>query len=142
MKKLVLLTAAVILFAQVNDQYLNYTNKLVNYQIKLNGIEKITPPFEVESNNVVFKNNKTKKIVRKIIKVDLVSILDKKAYIVLKEYLGSQLISVKKRWVKVGDKIDKCVVSGITLDKIIIRCKDRKIVKNLNKKIPFFKESK
>ncbi|QCI28761.1 hypothetical protein [Caminibacter pacificus] len=142
MKKLVLFATAVLLFAQVNDQYLNYTNKLVNYQIKLKNIEKITPPFEIYRNEVVYKNNKTKKIIRRVIKVDLVSIFDNKAYVVLKEYLGSQLVSVKKKWVKVGDKIDKCVVSNITIDKLVIRCKDRKIVKSLNKKIPFFKESK
>ncbi|WP_456488725.1 hypothetical protein [Caminibacter pacificus] len=141
MKKLVIVTAFVALYAQVNDQYLSYTNKLVNYQIKLKNIEKITPPFEIYKNEVVFKN-KTKKVIRRVIKVDLVSIFDRKAYIVLKEYLGSQLVSVKKKWVKPGDKIDKCVVSQITIDKMVIRCQNRKIVKSLNKKIPFFKESK
>ncbi|NPA87282.1 MAG: hypothetical protein GXO01_01120 [Epsilonproteobacteria bacterium] len=141
MKKLILITAAVIAFGQVNDQYLNYTNKLVNYQIKLKDVGKITPPFEFATNDVVIKN-KEKKVIRKIIKVDLNSIFNGRAYVTLKEYLGTQLVSVKRRWVKVGDKIDKCVVSAITTDSLIIKCSGRKIVKSLNKKIPFFKEQK
>jgi len=142
MRKLVALFIVVFALAQINDQYLNYTNKLVNYQIKLKDVGKITPPFEIATNNDVILKNKEKKVVRKIIKVDLNSIFNSRAYITLKEYLGSQLVSVKRKWVKVGDKIDKCVVSSITTDTLIIKCSGRKIVKTLNKKIPFFKEQK
>jgi len=141
MKKLIVILIGIFAFAQINDQYLNYTNKLVNYQIKLKNVEKISPPFELVPNQFVLKN-KEKKVIRKVIKVELISIFNNKAYVVLKEYLGSQLVSVKRRWVKIGDKIDKCKVANITTDTLIIRCKDRKIVKSLNKKIPFFKEQK
>jgi len=139
MKKLILFVG-VFLFAQINDQYLNYTNKLVNYQIRLKDIGKIVPPFELPKNDVVMNKNKEKKVIRKIIKVELISIFNGKAYVTLKEYLGTQLVGVTKKWVKVGDKIDKCVVSAITTDSMIIKCQNRKIVKSLNKKIPFFKE--
>jgi len=132
---------AVLLAAQVNDQYLEYTNKLVNYQIKLNNVGQIVPPFELPRNDVVFKNRE-KKVIRKVIKVELVSIFNGRAFVILKEYLGSQLVNIRKRWVKPGDKIDKCVVGSIKEDSIVIKCQKRRIVKSLNKKIPFFKEQK
>ena len=141
MKKLIFLLMVISCFAQVNDQYLEYTNKLVNYQIKLQNVEKIIPPFELPRNDVIIKN-KEKKVIRKIIKVELISIFNGRAYVTLKEYLGSQLVNVRKKWVKVGDKIDKCIVKSITIDSMIIKCQNRKIVKTLNKKIPFFKEQK
>ncbi len=141
MKKIVIvLTAALILFAQ-DDKYLMYVNKLVNYHFELRSITDKQIPFEIK-----VEHNKTNVAVEKIlvrrIKVELLSIFNNMAHVKIKEYLGDQLIKQESKWVKKGDKIYDCKIVKITLTKVVLKCKDRVLIKTLNKKIPGFKEIK
>jgi hypothetical protein len=126
----------VFVFAQ-QDIYLQYVNKLVNYNFELNDKETKRAPFEEK----VIKA-KIQKTLTKTIKIHLLSIFDKKAYLKIDEYLGDQLIKKWKKWVKVGDKIYKCRVSKITFNTVIIKCPRKTLVKTINQKIPGFKEIK
>jgi hypothetical protein len=141
MKKLLfILGITLLLFAQ-DDKYLTYVNKLVNYNFELRNVEDRKAPFEIKITPKNTKQNIQKILVKKV-KIELLSIFDKQAYIKIDEYLGDQLLKTQKKWVKIGDKIYKCKVEQITLDKVIFKCKNKKLVKSLNKKIPGFKESK
>jgi hypothetical protein len=142
MKKIIFLIISVFLFA-VDEEYLDITNKLVNYQIKLENIANINPPFEIKRAPILnFAPKEEKRVVRKIIKIDLISIFNNKAYVLIREFLGEQLVKSTKKWLRVGDKIGKCRVKKITNDKLYLACPNKMLIKSLNKKIPFFKESK
>ncbi len=135
----ILIICSTILALDV-DKYLNYTNQLINYQFELKGFDKIKEPFEPTINIINGKKIKNIKTLIKTIKVELLSIFDNRAYVNIKEYLGEQLIKNYRKWVKPGDKIGNCVVSSITFDKMILKCKDKTLVKTLYKKIPNIKE--
>ena len=143
MKKIVMILISAlfsVVTASEIDKYLNYSNQLLNYQFELKGFNTITAPFEPELKIVNGKRVKSVKTLIKTIKVDLLSIFDKRAYVLIKEYLGDQLVKRYRKWIKTGDKIGSCKVSVITFDKIVLKCKDKKLVKTLYKKIPNIKE--
>ncbi len=143
MKKIVLIVTFglfAILGASDIDKYLSYSNQLLNYQFELKDFNKITAPFELEVKVVNGKKVKTVKTLIKTIKVDLLSIFDNRAYVLIKEYLGDQLVKKYRKWIKVSEKIGSCKVSKVTFDKLILKCKDRVLTKTLYKKIPNIKE--
>jgi hypothetical protein len=140
MKKIVLLAIIIGFIFAKDDKYLIFVNKLVNYNFELEKLKKIKAPFEVKVS--IKEKQNTQKVLVKKIKIDLIAIFNNKAYIKLSEFLGDQLIKTKKEWVKIGDKIYKCKVTKIMEDKVIFNCKDKKLVKSLNKKIPGLKELK
>jgi len=138
MKKLIVLLVTVFIYAQ-NDIYLEYVNKLVNYNFVLKNVEDKNSPFEI-------KNKKTfpiYKSLEKRIKIDLLNIFDNSAYVKIIYYIGDQIIKTEKKWIKKGYKIGECKVVKITLDTLKLKCKNnRKIIKTLNKKIIKIKEGK
>ncbi|QCT94278.1 hypothetical protein FE773_03510 [Caminibacter mediatlanticus TB-2] len=140
MKKFIILgTLNLFLFAQ-NDIYLEYVNKLVNYNFVLKNIENKNAPFEIkEKQNKVF--NQFQKLEKKI-KVKLINIFDNQAYVKIIHYLGDQITKVEKKWIKVGDKIGTCKVDRITFDSLILKCKHKTITKTVNKKIINIKEER
>ncbi len=143
MKKTVILLVSAIfslLIASEIDKYLNYSNQLLNYQFELKGFNTITAPFEPEVKIVNGKQVKNVKTLVKTIKVDLLSVFEKRAYVLIKEYLGDQLVKKYKKWIKVGDKIGSCKVTAVAFDKIVLKCKNKKLIKTLYKKIPNIKE--
>ena len=143
MKKIVIVLISAffsIVVANEIDKYLNYSNQLLNYQFELKDFNKITSPFEPDVNIINGKRVKSAKTLIKSIKVDLLSIFDKRAYVLIKEYLGDQLVKRYRKWIKTGDKIGNCKVSVITFDKMILECNNKKLVKSLYKKIPNIKE--
>jgi hypothetical protein len=145
MKKLSLLIIGIFLFANSQkDVYLDYTNKIINYNFKIENLNKIKPPFynPVLQKNV-YKNEKLpKKAVKKVVKIDLLSILDKKAYIKLSEFIGGKLVKVNKKWVKRGDVVYGCKLIKLTDSDAVFKCKNKKLYKSLNQKIPLLRNSK
>ncbi len=144
MKKVILI---VLLFIGISyskdiDQYLNYANQLLNYQFNLNGFNKIKAPFEPEIKIIKINGKKMKnsKILIKTYKVNLLAIFNDKAYVLIKVYIGDQLVEKYKKWIKVGDIIGNCKVYSISFPKIILKCKKRLLIKTLYKKIPGIKE--
>jgi hypothetical protein len=141
MKKLIIFLGIVFLFAQ-DDKYLMYVNKLVNYHFDLKNITDKEAPFEIKIKKTSSSNVTIEKVLVKRIKIDLLSIFNNSAHIKIEEYLGDQLIKSETKWVKEGDKIYECRVAKITLTKVVLKCKNKVLVKTLNKKIPGFKEIK
>jgi hypothetical protein len=141
MRKIILIISFFAFLYAQDDKYLAYVNRLVNYNFELKNLENVKTPFEIKTLSKTSKQNIQKILVKKI-KIELISILDNQAYFKIDEFLGEQLIKTEKKWVKKGDKIYNCKVETITLNKVILRCKDKKLVKTLDKKIPGFKESK
>jgi len=133
MRRLLLILSIVLsLRAETLTQtYLDYTNKLVNYNLMLENFDKVHSPFEKDY-IIVKKKVKAKKLV-KIININLLSIFNKKAYVLIQVYVGNQLIKSYKKWLKIGDKIDTCKLTKVTFTKIIFKCKDKKLVKTANK---------
>lgn len=125
---------------KVQDQYLNYTNKIINYYFKLD-LDNIKSPFY---------NSQSKKIVshiksienKEIIKIDLISILNNQAYIKIKKYLGDKLITINKKWIKLNQKIYKCKLVKLTNIKAIFKCRNKILIKSINKKLLFQKENR
>jgi len=133
MKKVILIFTLFLIINADNttNQYLEYTNKLVNYNLLLKNFDKVHSPFEKDY-IIVKKKVKAKKLV-KIIHINLLSIFNKKAYVLIQVYVGNQLIKSYKKWLKIGDKIDTCKLTKVTFTKIIFKCKDKKLVKTVNK---------
>ncbi len=142
MKKIIFLFFMLIgiIFAKDIDRYLNYTNQLLNYQFNLNGFNNIKAPFEPEIHIINGKRIKNAKILLKTINVNLLAVFNNKAYVLIKEYLGDQLIKKYRKWIKIGDKIGDCKVSSIYFQKIVLKCNNKILVKTLYKKIPGIKE--
>ena len=142
MKKIIILTIILInIFAsEITDKYLGYTNKLVYYGFDLNGINEIHTPCEPIKTFFLIKRKKT---YVKSINVKLLSIFNNQAYFLIREYLGDQLIKEYKKWFKINNKIGDCKINKITFSKVILKCKNNKLlIKTLNKKILRIKESK
>jgi len=138
MKKLIIFMLMIFIYAQ-NDIYLEYVNKLVNYNFVLKNVENKNAPFEVKNKK---KFPKYKRLERKI-KVDLINIFNNSAYVKITYYLGDQITKIEKKWIKRGYKLGDCKVVNITLDTLKLKCKNnRKIIKTLNKKIIKIKEEK
>ena len=141
MKKLIFIFLAVLLFAADKNEYLEMTNKLMNYHLKLDGVVTIKSPFEYKQPAAQDTQAPVQQYTaRKIIKIEVVSIFDRKAYILIEKYLGTQLVSKTKKWVKPGDKIEECKILNVTDSKVTIRCKGKTLVKSVNIKNPFSKE--
>jgi len=129
-----------LLFGAGINKYLNYSNYIFNYHFKLKNFNKIKEPFEsMQLQTINGKVNPNSKL-NKIIKVKLLSIFNKKAYVYIQEYLGDKLINSYKKWINKGDKIGECKVSLITFEKVILKCKNKTLVKTLYTKIPKIKE--
>ncbi|WP_024790024.1 hypothetical protein [Lebetimonas sp. JH292] len=132
MKKILLLTIAVLAFAS-KQEYLEYTNKLVTYNFKLNNIDKIKSPF-FKPKKLLFMNKKINKNVKKIVHITLLSLLNNSAFIKIEEFMGDEKIKEYKKWVKKNSKVENCNVENICSDKIILNCNNKKLVKRLNEK--------
>ena len=137
MKKLIIFLVIVFIYAQ-NDIYLDYVNKLVNYNFVLKNVEGKNAPFEIKNKKTFLKYKK----LEKKIKIDLLNIFNNSAYVKIIYYLGDQITRVQKKWIKKGYKIGSCKVTNITLDVLKLRCNNRIIIKTLNKKIIKIKEEK
>jgi hypothetical protein len=130
MKKSILFIS-VMLFASINDKYLDYTNKLVTYNFELKNIDKISSPFfKVEKLTFIKVKN-----VKHFIHISLLSIFNDLAYMKVEEFKGEKLINSYKKWVKRGDKIEQCKVKSVKIGKIILKCNNKILVKKLNKKL-------
>jgi len=143
MKKLIIVFGIIVSFLysdSVTQKYLEYTNKIVNYNFDLKHFEDIHPPFEPVVKIVNGKEVKNNKVLVKTIKIHLLSIFNNQAHFLINVYLGDQLIKSYTKWVKVGSRISKCIIRKITLDKVILKCKNKILIKTLNKKIPGIKE--
>jgi len=142
MKKILIIFSLFLIIKadSVTNQYLEYTNKLVNYNLLLRNFDKIHSPFEKDY-IIVKKKVKAKKLV-KIIHINLLSVFNKKAYVLIQVYLGNQLIKSYKKWLKIGDKIDTCKLTKVEFSKIIFKCKNKKLIKTLNVKNLNIKEKR
>lgn len=131
------------IYAKDINKYLNFTNQLINYHITLNNFNKIKSPFELNTPKII--NGKKVKNIKgfaKIVRVKLLSTFDKRAYVLIKVYVGDQLIKQYRKWVKIGDKIENCKVSSVYFQKLILKCNNKTLIKTLYKKIPGIKEIK
>jgi len=141
MKKILLLFIGIFLFAK-SDIYLDYVNKLVNYGFELKNLKTDKAPFEIKiDKNIKYKNSVERTLVKKI-KIELLSIFNNQVYLKIDEYLGDQLIKTQKKWLKKSDRIYNCKIIKISLEKVILKCGKKILIKSLNKKIPGFKETR
>ena len=148
MKKIVILLVALILWAQnqkgkEKDIYLEYTNKVINYEFELENIDKIKSPFYV----VIKRSTQGKKVkkgaaavVKKRIVLTLLSIFGNRAFIKTEEYLGEQLVKRQKKWIKLHDKIYNCVLNKLTNTDAYFKCANKTLHKTLNQKIPMLRD--
>jgi hypothetical protein len=149
MKKLmIVLGTAALLFSEnvktEQDLYLNYANKVINYEFTLKGLDKIKSPFYVKKIKKVYKsrNQYIKQNVQKVIKLELMSIFDNRAYIKIEEFLGEKLVSTNKKWIKKGDKVFGCKLVKLTETNAVFKCKNKTLNKTLNAKLPMLRDSK
>ena len=145
MKKTVLIIMVFVInlcAAGVTKIYLDYANKLVYYGFNLDGFDKIHAPFEPVIKIVNGKKIKETKTLLKSINITLLTVFNNQAYVLIKEYVGDQLIKSYKKWVAINDNIGDCKVAKIKLSKVVLKCKNQTLVKTLNKKIPGIKETK
>jgi len=141
MKKIVVFFS-IILFMNasiVTQKYLDYTNKLVNYSLLLENFDKIRSPLEKDL--IVKKKEKAKKLI-KIIRIDLLAVFNNKAYVLIREFVGDQLINSYRKWLKIGDFINNCRLVKIEFSKIEFNCQGKKLIKTLNSKNLNIKEQK
>jgi len=147
MKKALIITGFCIglLFGANNqkDIYLEYTNKIINYEFNLKHLNDIKSPFyeEVRVDTGTKTSNKSVSAKKRVM-ITLISIFEKKAYIRIDEYLGEQLISVYKKWIGINDKIYDCKLVKLTDTDAVFKCKDKTLYKTINKKIPTLRDSK
>jgi len=136
MKKILLLTISMVLFASVKSEYLGYTNKLLNYNFKLSKFSNITSPFFKKKQRIMYANSQfAVQEVKKTIHISLISILNYSAFINVETFIGEEKVKEYKKWVKVNMKVGNCIVKHIYLDKIILKCDNKIKVKKLNKKL-------
>jgi len=139
MKKIIVIVGIIVSFLysdSITQEFLEYTNKIINYNFDLKHFEEINPPFEPVVRIVNGKEMKNKETLIKTIKIDILSIFNKQAYFLINVYLGDQLIKSYTKWIKEGSKISNCIVKKITLNSVFLQCKNKKLIKTLNKKIP------
>jgi hypothetical protein len=145
MKKLIILIGIIVSFsiAAKNDSqkdiYLEYTNKVINYEFNLKNINKIKSPFyePVKYFAVAPGNNMQ---IKKRVKITLLSIFGDKAYIRVQEFLGEQLIKTFKKWVKLHDKIYDCKLNKLTDTDAVFKCGSKTLYKTINQKIPMLRD--
>jgi hypothetical protein len=147
MKKLAILLGLVSLLFSAGstqkDVYLDYTNKVINYEFNLNNISKVKNPFYsvpvyVPGVTSTVQNSQVKKRVQ----ITLISIFGKKAYIKVDEYLGEQLTSTSKKWIGINDKIYDCKLVKITDTDAAFKCANKTLNKTINQKIPMLRDGK
>ena len=124
----------------VQNQYLNYTNKIINYYFKLD-LDKIESPFYNPKPRKIISNIKNIEN-KEIIKINLISVLNNQAYIKVEKYLGDKLITTNKKWLKLNQKIYNCKLIKLTNIKATFKCGNKILIKSINKKLLFKKESK
>lgn len=143
MKKLFLFMTVILISTLLarDNKYLNYTSALLHYKFELKNFNKIKAPFEEK---FILKNAqkiKTHSLLEKRIDIKLISIFNKSAYIIIDKYLGNKLIKSYKKWIKTGDTFEKYYkVKKITLNSIVLKYKNKLIIKTLNKKMQGIKE--
>jgi hypothetical protein len=134
MKKILIICIGILLFASTKEEFLEYTNKLVTYHFELKNFDKIKSPFYKPKKKVTFLN-KLRKSVKKVVHISLISVFDDRAYLKIEEYKGTDLVKSFKKWVKKGDKIEYCKVVSINIDKVVLKCNGKKLVKTTAKKL-------
>lgn len=142
-KKIVLIMIFGVLFAKdmQKDEYLDYTNKVINYEFHLPNLDSIKNPFYEPDRLVIqTKSLHKKQDSKKRVKITLLAIFGSRAYIQIQEFLGEQLIKSKKEWLKLNDKIFDCVLTDLTQSTAVFKCKDGVLKKTLNRKLPMLKE--
>jgi len=108
MKKIILLTVLIVLMFGADDVklkniYLDYTNKIINYEFELKDINKIKTPFYkpyTPDLNMTKNISHNQASVKKSIKLTLLSIFGNRAHIKIDTYLGEQLIKSEKKWIQ------------------------------------------
>jgi len=145
MKNLIIILISIfcVIYAKednnIQNLYLNYTNKIINYYFKLD-LDKVKSPFYNRIPHTINPNIKNIEN-KEIIKIDLISILNNKVYINVKKYLGDKLIEKNKKWLKLNQKIYNCKLTELTNIKAIFKCGNKILIKSINKKL-LFKETK
>jgi hypothetical protein len=144
-KVIILLTGLMILWGAQNskqkDIYLEYTNKVINYEFDLKNLDKIKSPFYVViKRSSSGKHIKKEVVVKKRIVLTLLSIFGNRAFIKTEEYLGEQLVKKQKKWIKLYDKIYNCILKKITSTDVYFKCANKTLHKTLNKKIPMLRD--
>jgi len=139
MKKIIIFLTIIITVVLANnpqkDKYLEYTNKVINYEFIIKDLDKIESPF-YENKKIIFKNiTKNERSVKKRVKITLLSIFDNKAYVKIEEFLGEQLIKVNKKWLSKNSKIYDCKLVKLNTTDVVFKCKNKILKKSLNKKI-------
>ncbi len=147
MKKLILLAGFLsFLFSAGSAQkdiYLDYTNKVINYEFNLKNILKVKSPFyEIYTYTPGFTSVQQNSRVKKRVKITLLSIFEKKAYIKVDEYLGEQLVATIKKWIGLNDKIHDCKLVKITDTNTVFKCAGKTLNKTINQKIPMLRDEK
>jgi len=144
MKKLILLIGTVSLMfsngISQKDIYLEYTNKVINYEFNLNNINKVKSPFYEPPKFFPGSQNAKNIQIKKHVKITLLSIFEKEAYIKVEEYLGEQLVAVIKKWISINDKIYDCRLSKLTDTDAVFKCSDKTLYKTINQKIPMLRD--
>jgi len=134
MKKVIMLFLGIILYASSNEEFLDYTNKLVTYNFELKHIDKMKSPFYKPKKFIFFKNKMINKNIKKIVHITLFSIFNNSALIKIEEYMGDEIVKRYKKWVKTGDKIENCYIKTIYFNKMILKCGRKILVKKINEK--------
>ncbi|AZV46961.1 hypothetical protein C3L23_06650 [Nautilia sp. PV-1] len=145
MKKLTLI-AGIIAFiyakgATQKDIYLDYTNKIINYEFNIKNLSKVKSPFYAPPKYFPGAQASSKNAqIKKRVKITLLSVFGNKAYIKIQEYLGEQLIKITKKWIKLNEKIYDCRLSKLTETDAVFKCKDKTLYKTINQKIPMLRD--
>ncbi|ACM92719.1 hypothetical protein NAMH_1264 [Nautilia profundicola AmH] len=144
MKKLVILIGLLtLMFGEATTQkdiYLEYTNKVINYEFNIKNLSKVKSPFYEPPKFFPGTPNAKNVQIKKRVKITLLSIFENKAYIKVEEYLGEQLVSVTKKWISLNDKIYDCKLSKLTDTDAVFKCSDKTLYKTINKKIPMLRD--
>jgi len=136
MKRIVIVLGIVITVVLANnaqkDKYLEYTNKIVNYEFVIKDLDKIKSPiYEKKSFN---NGSKSKVNVKRRVKITLLSIFDNKAYVKIEEFLGEELKNVNKKWLSKNSKIYDCKLVKLNTTNVVFKCKNKILKKSVNKK--------
>jgi len=125
------------------DIYLEYTNKVINYEFNIKHLNDIKSPFYHRPNPVLDEKTNPKAVqAKKRVMITLISIFENRAYVKIQEYLGEQLVSVKRKWITINDKIYDCMLVKLTDTDAVFKCKNKTLYKTINQKIPMLRDSK
>ena len=125
------------------DIYIDYANKVINYEFNIKNINKLKSPFyeRPKSKSLSeYAGDKKNIRIKKRVKIILLSIFENKAYIKIEKYLGEQLIRVEKRWISLNDKIYDCKLTKLTDIDAYFKCPNKTLYKTVNTKIPMLRE--